>query len=295
MGQDYKRRFGDRPDGRLCRNKEPFFAVIPQIMRSRVDSQVMFEEKIEITHLEKYIRAKRKEDIPNLSILHFIMAAIIRMFVEYPGLNRFVAGKRIFARNHYRASIAIKRNMTIDGEETTIMPEFEATDTLKDVTEKLNKLIFDNKDEDGDDNNTDDVVNVLKKTPVWLVNFIVWLLRNLDKRGLCPKIIREASPFHGSFFLTDVASLGIGSIYHHLYEFGTVSVFVAIGKRETVNEVQDDGTIIKRKYLSIKMNLDERICDGFYYAAAFKSFKRLFKKPELLEMPPENIPEDPWI
>jgi hypothetical protein len=37
---------------------------------------------------------------------------------------------------------------------------------------------------------------------------------------------------------------------------------------------------------------DERICDGYYYASAFKMFKRFVENPELLERPPEVVYED---
>jgi hypothetical protein len=37
---------------------------------------------------------------------------------------------------------------------------------------------------------------------------------------------------------------------------------------------------------------DERICDGHYYASAFKYLMRLFQHPERLERPPERVVED---
>ncbi len=42
-------------------------------------------------------------------------------------------------------------------------------------------------------------------------------------------------------------------------------------------------SIVERKYISIKAVNDERICDGFYYASAFKYIKSLFRSPELLD------------
>lgn len=288
-----KRRFGDRPDGYKLRNIPAFFTVIPHIMRSRVDSQVFFEETIDIDDLEKYIRQKRKEDIPNLSMLHLIIAASLRMFVEKPGLNRFVGGKRLYARNTYRVSLAVKQNLTDDGEETTITPEFEATDTLADITRIVNENIVSVKNAEGGD--TAAFAKALKFIPCWMVNLIIVLARNLDKRGLLPKFIYKASPFHSSFFITDVGSIGIGSIYHHLYEFGTTSAFIALGKKKTSLIANEDGTFSKKKTVNIKFVLDERVCDGFYYASALKSFMRYIKKPELLEVAPTNIPVDPWL
>ena len=48
----------------------------------------------------------------------------------------------------------------------------------------------------------------------------------------------------------------------------------------------------KRKMVDLKAVTDERICDGFYYASAFKIIKKMVENPELLEIPPEKVVED---
>ena len=89
-----------------------------------------------------------------------------------------------------------------------------------------------------------------------------------------------------------MGSLGIDSIYHHLYEFGTTSCFIAMGKKQFVPFVRPDGTLGQRKVINFRFVLDERICDGYYYAASIKKFRRYLKHPELLERPPENLPDE---
>jgi hypothetical protein len=42
----------------------------------------------------------------------------------------------------------------------------------------------------------------------------------------------------------------------------------------------------------MKVTTDERICDGYYYASAFKMMKKLFENPRVLENPPETVVED---
>ena len=46
-----KRKLGDRYDGYRVRNVDPFFLLIPYLMKSRVDSQVYFSDRFEITEL----------------------------------------------------------------------------------------------------------------------------------------------------------------------------------------------------------------------------------------------------
>lgn len=293
--QKRKRRWGDRYDGYKLRKVDPFFVLIPHVMRSRVDSQVFFEEQIDIDDLEKYVRRKRQEGVKNCTMLTVIVAATARMLALRPGLNRFVAGKHIFARNILRISMAVKRNMTIDGEETTLVFEFKPADTLYDVSEQINRLITESKSAESEKNSTDKVAHLISHIPSFLISLVVGCVRNLDKLGFMPRAIYKASPFHSSVFVTDVGSLGINPVYHHLYEFGTTSVFIAMGKKKTENYLKPDGTVGQRRFLPIRFVLDERICDGFYYANAIRSFVKLLRTPELLEQPPESIPEDPLI
>ena len=50
-----------------------------------------------------------------------------------------------------------------------------------------------------------------------------------------------------------------------------------------------DDTLQEEKSLSLRWVLDERICDGFYYASALKLFNKYMKKPELLEVNIEPV------
>ena len=104
----------------------------------------------------------------------------------------------------------------------------------------------------------------------------------LDKHGLLPNAIINVSPFHTSAFLTNVASLGIDAIFHHLYDFGTTGLFLAMGKKKK-SYIYEDDEIHQEKCITIAFVGDERICDGYYYASSFKQLSKYLRKPELLE------------
>ncbi len=288
-----KRRFGDRYDGYRVRKMDLPFWIIPNIMRSRLDSQIFFEETIDITELERYVKEKRATDMPDLRLMHVVLAAVIRMFALRPRLNRFVAGKKIYAHNNIRASMTVKRSLTDDGEETEVLPVFSPYDTLRDVMTRFNNEWKEAVAEETKDGNaTDKVIRAIGFIPTWLKSFVVFVVRNLDKVGLMPKVLYKASPFHSSFYITDVGSLGIDSIFHHLYEFGTTSCFVALGKKKTEQYFDNEGNLRRRKVLTFRFVLDERICDGHYYAASIKQFRWFMKHPERLELPPEELPDE---
>ncbi len=272
--------FGHRSDGRKLKTVPPFFKVIPNIMLERADSQVYFKQDIVLKDLDAYIDKKAQEGI-KLSYMNIIYAALVRIIAERPYLNRFAMNGSLYARNKIFVSLAIKKNFSDEGEETTIKLPFDGSENIFDIKEKLDKAIEDNK-ESSTVNSTDTVAGALSLIPNGLIRKAVKILSFMDRHGCMPKAIIEASPFHTSVFLTNVGSLGIDSIYHHLYNFGTTSMFFAMGKKKK-SYVYDDDEIHEEKCITIAFVGDERICDGYYYAASFKLLSKYLKKPELLE------------
>jgi len=283
----FKWKLGDRYDGWRLRNVDPMFSVAPFILKSRVDSQVLFEIKVPIDSIENFIRI-HKEDIPDLSIMHVVMASLVRLMSQRPNLNRFVIWHKIFARNHVNFSIAIKRSMSDIGEETIIKPYFLPTDTLQEIVQKTNAELQ-NTLKNNQDNSTDNLSKIFGFLPDFLLRSVVYILTYLDKIGLMPKMFNHASPFHASFFLTNLGSIGIESIYHHLYEFGTCSMFVAMGRKTKENVVEKNGEIKTNKSILLKFVLDERICDGFYYARSMRMLEKILSDPADLLVPPTEV------
>ncbi|HYE10069.1 MAG TPA: 2-oxo acid dehydrogenase subunit E2, partial [Patescibacteria group bacterium] len=261
------------------------------IMQNRTDAQNFYEDKLHIDNIEEYLKNKRRLGIKNIGLLHILIAAMVRTIAQKPGLNRFVAGQRIYARNEILVSLALKKQMNEGGIETTIKLKFSPTDTVFDVAEKINAAIEDNKKAETK-NSADKTAKIIMLCPGFIVKFLVWFFKKLDYFGMMPKIINKISPMHTTMFITDLGSLGIQSIYHHLYEFGTTSIFVAFGAKFTERLIDKDNSIIQRRFVNIKIVTDERTVDGFYYASAFKVFKRLLQHPEQLEERPDKMVKD---
>ncbi|MEA5058786.1 MAG: hypothetical protein EOM66_08535 [Clostridia bacterium] len=285
MKQYYKRGLFDRYDGWRVRNVDAVYNVIPFIMRTRMDSQNLFEENMPLEPVENFIREHRA-DMPDLSFMHVLMAAMVRMMAERPYLNRFVVWNKIYARNHINISLMIKRKLS--NEETMIKPDFEPEDTLQDVVDKVNALVNVNIMDEAK-NSMDAIARFFGYIPAWVMRFAIWTLFRLDSVGWLPKKINGASPFHCSAFLTNVGSLGIGPIYHHLYEFGTCSMFVAMGNKHKVRLSTREGEHLEKRFIGLKFVTDERICDGQYYASAMKHLRRLLNNPSLLLEPPVKV------
>ena len=279
--------FGKRYDGRRIKTLSPFYKIIPYIMKTRNDSQVYFEDKICIDKLDEYIKQKREEGVM-LSHMEVIIAAMARVMAERPGLNRFIMNRKIYARKKIWVSLAIKKKMEDEAAETTVKFVINPTDTVFDVSNQIKKIVEENKKVETS-NITDKLVNAIMSLPNWFIKSVVNVLMWMDEHNMLPGKIIEASPFHTSLFITNLGSLGIDSIYHHIYNFGTTSQFLAMGgKKEEINPQTGELS----KYINFKVVCDERICDGFYYAKSFLLFRRYMQNPERLELVSENIKED---
>jgi len=287
----YKRRFGDRKEGRLIRSLDPITKFMPYIMRDRNDASNQFEDSIELSSAEKWLREKRAEGWKGMGMLHLFMAAYVRTVCHCPGINRFVAGQKIYARNDIELCFMVKRAMTLEAGETLIKIHCQPTDTIYDIYRKVNEQIDELRSDSGE-SGTEAFAAALGKLPGFIFRFAVWLIRCADYMGWLPTSLLEISPFHGSMILTDLGSIGIPPIYHHIYNFGTLPVFLAFGAKRRAIELDKEGKAIERKYIDYKVVTDERICDGFYYATAFKFLKYYMKNPAALELPPEVVEED---
>ena len=290
---EYHPTWGDRIDGRKIRTLSPMAQITMYFQWERNICSNLFEEAFEITHVDRYIRQKRREGLTDFGITHVLLAAYVRGVAKYPQLNRFISGQKVYSRgNDIQYCMVIKKEMSVDSPDTSIKVHLTPYDTAEDVYRKLNAAVESVKATKELDSSLDGLIGCLNLIPGLFLKFTVWLLKLLDYFGLLPKFLLELSPFHGSLFFTSMGSLGISPIYHHLYDFGNLPVFGAFGCKRRANEVLDDGTVVQRKYIDVKFVLDERIVDGYYYATFFKYFRSLMRHPEVLDNPPEVVNPD---
>lgn len=290
---EYHPTWGDRIDGRRVRSLHPMDQITAYFQWERNICSNHFEESFEISHAERYIRQKRREGLTDFGITHVLLAAYVRGIARYPQLNRFISGQKVYSRgNDIQYCMVVKKEMTVESPDTSIKVHLTPSDTAEDVYRKLNAAVESVKSSQELDSSLDGLIMVLNLIPGVFLKFTVWLLKLLDYFGLLPKFLLELSPFHGSLFFTSMGSLGIKPIYHHLYDFGNLPVFGAFGMKRKAYELQEDGSVVLRKYIDVKFVLDERICDGYTYATFFKYFRRLIQHPEILDTPPEEVAKD---
>lgn len=285
----YKKRFGDRYDGRLVRTAPPMSKLMPYLMKVRADAQNHFEADIDIHNAELYLAEKKKEGYTDMSILHVMLAAYVRVVAERPQIKRFIAGQKIYHRDKIECLMTIKKDMSLESPDTCIKVEFDPRDNIYNVYKKFQKTVIEAKNEDGD---FESIVGTLVKLPGLVLRAAIGILRFMDYFGFLPKALHKISPFHGSMIITSMGSLGIPAIYHHLYDFGHLPIFFSYGKMFSRKVTLPDGTKENHHFVTFKVVTDERICDGYYYASAFKQMMRYLNHPESLDQTLDSVVED---
>lgn len=285
-----KRRFGDRTEGRRIRSIEPMAAVAPFIMPSRTGAQNLFQDSINVAAIEHFVHKKRADGLIGFGIMHVLIAAYVRTISQRPGINRFLSGLRLYARYNIEVVMAVKKEMTLEAEETMMKFFFDHNATVTDVYNQVTAQIeeYRNKREEKE-NAFDKIARKLGFMPRFQLRAAIAFLNWLDFHNLLPERLRRLSPFHCSVVFSSMGSLGIRPIFHHLYDFGNAPVFITFSAMRRSQEVARDGSITNVRNLDLAVTTDERICDGFYYASAFHELHKYLENPELLEQPPEKI------
>ena len=279
--------FGRRADGRLLKKIDPIISLTPYLMPMRCDAQVFMDYKLDYEKLARYIVAQGAEG-NKFTFMELVIAAFVRVVSEQPEVNRFIANKRLYARTQLTVSFALLKETSTpeNAEENTVKCYFDPRDTLFDVAERVKAAIEQNRRAEAD-NSTMKLAQLLTN-PI-LANLIVGFACLTDRFGILPKYILDASPFHTSLFLTNMASIGMPAVKHHIYNFGTTSLFFSIGAVQRTVVIGPDGAPKRKRELPIGVTADERICAGAMYARMVDRMMYYFNHPEELETPPETV------
>lgn len=273
-----------RADGKRVKNADPMYTVAPFIMDKRYDSMNMIELDIPLGPIQNYINEKRKQG-KNISHMAVILAAYVRTMAEFPSLNRFIVNKRIYARNEIAVGMVVLQNGKMDNGTMSKM-YFDYENTIDDVNNIINDYVGENR-VNAANNSTEKLIKFLLSIPGVLPVGIA-LFKFLDRHGLLPKAIIDASPFHTSLVISNLASIRTNHIFHHVYEFGTTGILITMGNSREVAK-RKGGEIIHEKCMPLGIVMDERICSGSYFALAFRKMKKYLSDPTLLEKEPEIL------
>lgn len=280
--------FGFRHEGRRVKNLDPIIQMTPYLMPMRCDAMVFLHHDIDYETLARYIADKSRREGVKITFLEVLIACYIRAVSQVPEVNRFVMNKQYYNRKELTCSMTILLD-TPDGsiQENVIKVRYDPSDTIYDVAARLTAKIAANRKPEAP-SFAIKLASALIKIP-GLVSLVVWFLMFLDRYGIMPGVLIDELPFHTSMFITNNASIGLHSVYHHVYNFGNTSMFFGLGTPERGYTVDAKGTPKRWCTLPVGITVDERVCGGAVYAKLFTWMKRCLKNPELLDTPPEQV------
>ena len=280
--------FGRRHEGRRVRKLDPIIEAMPYLMPMRCDAMVFLDHDLEYEPMMRYIAEKARMDKIKITFFELLIASYVRAISQVPEINRFIINKQYYNRTELTCAMVVLMD-TADGsvKENTIKVRFDPSDTIFDVQARVMKKVEENRKEE-DVGGAIAIAKVVLKIP-GLTSCIVWLARLLDKYGLLPSFLIDELPFHTGLFLTNNASIGLKSVHHHIYNFGNVSMFFALGTPDRGYTVDAKGNPVRYAKIPVGVTVDERICAGATFAKMFKIMNSCLKNPKLLETPPEVV------
>lgn len=281
---DRKKRFGDRRDGRLVRDVDAMHFIVPIIYPGRCDNEAYISERIDITRLNEYIKAKNEGETEfPYTLFHLITTALVKTITLRPKLNRFIANKNLYQRDEVSAAFVIKKQFTDHAEEGLAFLRTTPQDTLEDIHDDIKRQVISCRSDVND--RTSDSMDILNRLPRPLSKFLISIIMFLDRHGWCPQFLVATDPYYSSVVISNLGSIKLKCGYHHLTNWGTCSLFCVIGEKKLRPVFMDDGSYEMRETLDIGLTVDERIADGYYYSKSVKLLKHFLENPDLLERP----------
>ena len=281
-----KRRPGDRKDGRLLRELDPMHFIVPLLYPNRCDNEAFISERIDLTAVNAYLEKKNAGNPEyKYNLFQVIVTAVLKILTLRPKMNRFIANKNVYQRNEISAAFVVKKLFTDDGAEALAFIHAKDEFTIETVHQEIFRQVSDRRKENSVGDGSTDSMDVLNRMPRFLSKFLVSIICWLDKHGWVPQFLIETDPYYASAVLTNLGSIKLHSGYHHLTNWGTNSLFVAIGEKKPRPFYDETGKVTMLDSIDLGLTIDERIADGYYYAKTIRLLKKLMAEPELLERP----------
>ena len=235
---------------------DPIVQITPYLMPMRCDAQVFLQHNLDYEKMSRYIVSKGREG-EKITFMQIIVAAYVRAVSLHPEVNRFIFNKQYFARKNCSVSYTVlKEAQNANSNEVTVRIEFDPKDTIFDVRDRMVAAVEANRGENSDgDVFVDKLLKVLFALP-GLPNLVVQLVRVLDRYGLAPGALIKELPFYNSMFITNNASIGLHHVWHHIYNFGTVSAFFGMGSILKEATVDAEGKARMKRWLPIGVTVD---------------------------------------
>ena len=266
--------FGRRADGILIRDIGTTRRFMPFISPSRNASLVYYSTDVEVDaalHFLDEQNAARSED-RRVTLFHLFLRSLAIALHDRPGVNRFVAGSRLWQRKEVAITYSAKQEILEGSPVLTIQRKFERDEGLLEMVDSFRDELLARRS--GRLSTADKEVNLFVNLPPFVLRAALKLLGWVDHLGLLPASMIESDPMYASVFVANLGSVGLDAGYHHLWDYGTCSIFAVVGQ---VHERHDG-----KRVMTVKYSYDERVEDGLYAAITLDGVRARIEDPKQL-------------
>ena len=275
-----RKKFGDRKDGTLLRDLDSMHFIMPLIYPNRCDNEAFISERIDLTNADRWLE---QQNAKNPEYKYNLFQLIVTAMLKVITLRRFIVNGNTYQRNEVSASFVVKKLFADNGAEALAIIHSKDTDTVRSIHDEIFRQISFCRS-DRVDSSTESM-DLFNKLPRFVSKTAVRFVCFLDRHGKVPQSLIETDPYYTSVVLTNLGSIKLHSGYHHLTNWGTTSVFCAVGEKKPRPFYAADGSVELRDSIDLGLTIDERIADGYYYSKTVRLLRKLLENPELLEQP----------
>jgi hypothetical protein len=275
--------FGKRPDATLVRDASVMRRFMPYVSPKRNDSLFYMNQEIAADAAYEFMEKINKERPRNrpITLFHLYLRALSMALLLRPGVNRFVKASRIWQRDGVWITFSAKRKLIDGAPMITIKRRFHPeSETLAEMTDATYEQLKAGRA--GKQTTSDKEMKWMLRLPGPLIRVALAIFRLGDHFGLVPRKMIDADPLYTSVFVANLGSINYPAGFHHLWEYGTASVFGVMGK----TDLGADGS---RKFTAA-WTYDERMEDGLYSYHSLEMVRHWIENPEML-VDPVDPPE----
>ena len=274
--------FGRRSDATLVRDLSTMRRFMPYVSPRRNDSLFYMMQSIEVEAALEYLEKRNRERPPDrpITLFHLLLRSCGHALHLRPGVNRFVRAGQLWQRDGEWITFSAKREIRDGSPMLTVKRRFEPT---RESLDAMVDAIYDRlrAGRAGRKTTSDKEMGLLLRLPGFVIRFLLWLARRGDDLGLLPRGMIDSDPLFTSLFLANLGSIDYPAGFHHLWEYGTASLFGVMGRIEP-----GPGG---RRRIQMAWTYDERIEDGLYSYHTLECIREWIEHPEQLDLTADRL------
>jgi hypothetical protein len=274
--------FGRRPDATLVRDAGTMRTFMPYVSPRRNDSVFYLPQDIDVEAALEFLEKRNRERPPErpITLFHLFLRSCAQALELRPGVNRFVKGGKLWQRDGAYLTFSAKREIKDGSPMVTIKRRCHArTETLDEMVDDMYGKLKPARA--GRRSTSDKEMGLLLRMPGFVIRAAVGLSQLADRFGLLPRAMIESDPLYTSAFIANLGSVGHPAGWHHVWEYGTCSIFGVMGRVWTSHT--------GRRTMTACWTYDERIEDGLYSAGALAGIQERIESPDLLELGTDEL------